>query len=260
MDKRRLRQLLEAVGAGEVSPDKAVAELETLPFAELGYARVDHHRPLRLGLPEVILGEGKTAEQILGIVNELRQAKENVLVTRLQPEKASVVAVSVPELVYDAQCQVATLVMSPPKVRELAHPVAVVTAGTSDLPVAGEALETLRMAGIPTQAVFDSGVAGVHRLLGSLELLRDAPAVIVIAGMEGALPSVVGGLVGGPIIAVPTSVGYGTALSGFAALFGMLSSCASGVTVVNIDNGFGAAMAVVRMLNAFGGVGEGSLK
>lgn len=249
MSPERLLALLERVRSGAVRPEAALRELSTLPFSDLGYASVDHHRELRQGLPEVILGQGKTAEQIAGISRRLLDAGQNVLVTRLGPEAAERVLTDVPELTYNALARTA-LAMPRPVPLQPGPPVAVVTAGTSDLPVAEEALETLRAAGVPAERVVDVGVAGLHRLLDRLELLQRVRAVIVVAGMEGALPSVVGGLVAVPVIAVPTSTGYGVAFEGLTALLGMLTSCASGVTVVNIDNGFGAAMAVVRMLRA----------
>jgi hypothetical protein len=249
MDQQGLRDLLERVRSGEVPLEEALRALTELPFADLGYARVDHHRALRQGVPEVILGVGKTPEQIIGVAQRLKQAGENVLITRILPDAAEVVLRAMPELTYSASGRTASLLQRPPTPRP-GPPVAVVTAGTSDIPVADEALETLRMAGVPTLRVFDVGVAGLHRLLASLETISKARALIVVAGMEGALPSVVGGLVAAPVIAVPTSVGYGTAFGGVAALLGMLTSCASGVTVVNIDNGFGAAMAVIRLLEA----------
>ena len=248
MDPVRLRQLLERVASGRIEPTAALEELKQLPFAELGYARVDHHRALRMGLPEVVLGAGKTPAQIAGIARQLISAKQNVLVTRLDKASAESVLEQVPELSYSEIARVATFEHEPVKPRAC-KPVAVVTAGTSDIPVAEEAIVSLRMFGIPLQRVFDVGVAGIHRVIGDVPVLADAPAVIVVAGMEGALPSVIGGLVSSPIIAVPTSVGYGVSFAGLTALFGMLTGCASGVTVVNIDNGFGAAMAVHRMLS-----------
>lgn len=247
MNADELRGLLERVRAGALGVEGAVEALESLPFVELGYAKVDHHRTLRLGFPEVVLGDGKRPEQIVGIAGRLLDAKENVFVTRVRPEVALEVRASLPELTYEPLARTLNFEHGPiPQVQ--CEPVAVVTAGTSDIPVAEEALSTLRICGVPAARVFDVGVAGIHRLFSSLDPLSRAPAVIVVAGMEGALPSVVGGLIGAPVIAVPTSVGYGTALSGLTALFGMLTSCASGVTVVNIDNGFGAAVAVARML------------
>jgi NCAIR mutase (PurE)-related protein len=247
MTPDELRILLERVQGGSVTVDAAYAELERLPFSELGYAKVDHHRTLRLGFPEVVLGEGKRPEQIVGIVRQLIESGENVLVTRVSETAAAEVRRELPQLVHGPLARTLSFEVKPVALRP-GPPVAVVTAGTSDVPVAEEALETLRACGVPAERVFDVGVAGLHRLLGRLDLLMKAPALIVIAGMEGALPSVVGGLVGAPVVAVPTSVGYGTAFSGLTALLGMLTSCASGVTVVNIDNGFGAAVAVARML------------
>jgi pyridinium-3,5-biscarboxylic acid mononucleotide synthase len=225
----------------------ALAQLSQLPFSDLSYARVDHHRALRQGMAEVIFAPGKTTEQIAGVAARLIAAGQDVLVTRLEAHAFVEVGALVPQLVYRASARTASFQGTP---RELTgdERVAVVTAGTSDVPVAEEAIETLRMAGIGCRRFFDVGVAGLHRLLAVLPELTQAEALIVIAGMEGALPSVVGGLVAAPVIAVPTSVGYGTALAGFTALMGMLTSCASGVTVVNIDNGFGAAMAVMRQL------------
>jgi pyridinium-3,5-biscarboxylic acid mononucleotide synthase len=247
MDKLRLAQLLEAVKAGSTDVSAAVAQLSELPFSDLSYARVDHHRALRQGVAEVVFAPGKTAEQIAGVAARLIEAGQDVLVTRLESSVFVEVAARVPQLEYRASARTASFQHQP---RSLTNEerVAVVTAGTSDVPVAEEAIETLRMAGIGCRRFFDVGVAGLHRLLAVLPELTRAEALVVIAGMEGALPSVVGGLVAAPVIAVPTSVGYGTALSGFTALMGMLTSCASGVTVVNIDSGFGAAMAVVRQL------------
>lgn len=249
MDADKLKTLLERVRAGDTDVDSAVRELEHLPFSDLGYARVDHHRALRLGMPEVVLGESKTAEQVIGISRRLIEAGQNVLVTRLDADKGGQLEKALPGVSYLPTARVATFEHQPVPVRP-GRPVAIVTAGTSDLPVAEEAAETLRMSGTRFERVFDVGVAGIHRIIGELPVLREAPAVIVVAGMEGALPSVVGGLVGAPIVAVPTSVGYGVALGGLTALFGMLTGCASGITVVNIDNGFGAAMAVSRILRA----------
>lgn len=247
MSPERLLSLLARVRSGAVEPDVALKELATLPYEDLGYARVDHHRALRQGVPEVILGQGKTAQQIAGIAERLLAAGHHVLVTRLDPDVAVEVCRRVPELEHHPVARTA-LALKHPVTQVAGAPVAVVTAGTSDLPVAEEALETLRAAGVPTERVIDAGIAGLHRVLAALPALRRARVVIVVAGMEGALPSVVGGLVQAPVIAVPTSAGYGVALEGITALFGMLTSCASGVTVVNIDNGFGAAMAAIRII------------
>jgi pyridinium-3,5-biscarboxylic acid mononucleotide synthase len=248
MDPVRLRALLEAVGSGTVAVEAAIVQLKRLPFEDLGFAQVDHHRALRQGVPEVILGEAKTAQQIAGVARSIIVAGQSVFVTRLDAVKATEVRALVPELVYHEASRTASFVQGELRVRA-GDPVLVVTAGTSDLPVASEALETLRMCGVPARGIYDVGVAGLHRILNHSAALESAPAIIVCAGMEGALASVVGGLVAVPVIGVPTSVGYGASLGGLAALLGMLSSCAAGVTVVNIDNGFGAAMAVVRWLS-----------
>jgi hypothetical protein len=249
MDPARLRDLLEQLRKGDATVDEAMARLRDLPFSELGYATVDHHRALRQGVPEVIFGESKTAEQITGIAVEMVRAGQNVLVSRVDQGKAEAVARSLPALVYNPLGRTATLVQSP-IVPLGGGKVALVTAGTSDLPVAEECAETLRMLGAELVKVNDVGVAGIHRLLSKRDVLTGAAVVIVFAGMEGALASVVGGLVQAPVVAVPTSVGYGAAFHGVAALLGMLTSCASGITVVNIDNGFGAAFAAARILRA----------
>jgi NCAIR mutase (PurE)-related protein len=252
MDPVKLRELLDQVREGHATVDHAVEQLRQLPFADLGYATVDHHRALRQGVPEVILGDGKTAAQIAGIAKELARTGQNVLVTRLDAGKALAVKALFPELEYKAEARVGTFEQRAIPVLGK-RPVALVSAGTSDMPVAEECAETLRMLGVPIERVFDVGVAGIHRLLHKRELLERTSVAIVVAGMEGALASVVGGLLTTPVIAVPTSVGYGAAFQGLAALLGMLTSCASGVTVVNIDNGFGAAFAAARILRA----GEG---
>jgi len=249
MDPAKLRELLEQVQSGAQSVDDAALALKDLPFADLGYAVVDHHRALRQGVPEVILGESKTAAQIVGIASELARTGQNVLVSRLDPGKAQEVCTALPKLRYHEVARVATIEQAPiPRLGT--RPVAVVSAGTSDLPVSEECAETLRMLGVEVERIYDVGVAGIHRLLHRRQALDATSVIIVIAGMEGALASVVGGLVQCPVIAVPTSVGYGAALGGLAALLGMLTSCASGVTVVNIDNGFGAAFAAARILRA----------
>ena len=247
MDPARIRELLEKVKAGTAGVDEALVELRDLPFADLGYAVVDHHRALRQGVPEVILGQGKNVEQIVGIARELARTGQNVLVTRLDPVSAEAVLRELPQMTYSPLARTGTIEQSP-----ITHlgAAALVSAGTSDLPVAEECAETMRMLGVRADRVYDVGVAGIHRLLHKRPELEKADVVVVIAGMEGALASVVGGLVQSPIIAVPTSVGYGAAFQGLAALLGMLTSCASGITVVNIDNGFGAAFAASRILRA----------
>ncbi len=249
MDPMRLRELLEQLTRGDATVDDAIARLKDLPFADLGYATVDHHRALRQGVPEVVLGESKTAEQIVGISREILRAGHNVLVTRLDAAKAATLERGLSTAAYHAVARLATIEQAPiPRLGD--RPVALVTGGTSDVPVAEECAETLRMLGVEVARVYDVGVAGIHRLLSKREVLHTASVVIVFAGMEGALASVVGGLVEAPVVAVPTSVGYGAAFHGLAALLGMLTSCASGVTVVNIDNGFGAAFAAARILRA----------
>jgi NCAIR mutase (PurE)-related protein len=249
MDPKRVRELLEGVKQGATSVEAALTELKDLPFADLGFAAVDHHRALRQGVPEVIFGEGKTPEQIVGIARELARTKQNVLVTRLSAASARDVCAAIPELKYNALGRTATLEQSP--IPQLgARPVAVVTAGTGDLPVAEECAETLRMLGVATERVYDVGVAGLHRLLHRRDVFDRASVAIVVAGMEGALPSVVGGIALGPVIAVPTSIGYGVSFGGLTAMAAMLTSCASGVVVCNIDNGFGAAYAAARILRA----------
>lgn len=249
MDPKKLRELLEQVGNGGLTIDDAMTGLRDLPFADLGYAMVDHHRALRQGVPEVILGEGKTADHIVGITEELARRDVNTLITRLDPAKAEAVRERLPAVRYHAVSRIATLEVRPiPTLGK--SPVAVICAGTSDSPVAEEACETLRMLGASVERVYDVGVAGVHRLLARRAVFERCSVAIVVAGMEGALPSAVGGMVSIPVIAVPTSVGYGAALGGLAALASMLTSCASGVTVCNIDNGFGAAFAAARILQS----------
>jgi hypothetical protein len=235
MDEKALTQLLKQVQGGKVSVDDAVHQLKDLPFAELGYATVDTHRSLRFGFPEVVLGEPKTAEQILGIVATLVERKQPVLVTRLQPEKAEALVAKFPKGQYHPVARIFHLKQG----KQRAGKVSVVTAGTSDIPVAEEAALTAEAMGATVRRVYDVGVAGLHRLLRRRAEIQDAHAVVVVAGMEGALGSVMGGLVGIPVVAVPTSVGYGANLQGVAALLSMVNSCSSNVAVVNIDNGFG---------------------
>ena len=247
MDPRLVRELLERVRGSDVSVDDALEALSVLPFRDIGVASVDHHRALRQGVPEVIFGERKTVDQIARISEEMVRAGHNVLVTRVDPDKAVALCERLPAFRHAAEARTLSIDVTPVP-RRSRGPVAVVTAGTSDSSVAEEAVVTLEAVGLEAVRFYDIGVAGIHRLFHRLDELRRAAAVIVVAGMEGALPSVVGGVVSAPIVAVPTSVGYGTALGGFTALFAMLTSCASGVVVVNIDSGFGAAMAVHRIL------------
>jgi NCAIR mutase (PurE)-related protein len=238
MDERRLRALLGQVAKGDASVDQAIRAMKHAPFERLGdVATIDHHRALRVGMPEVVLAESKTAAQVATIARRLA-AHGPLLVTRLAPEKAGPARRAVRGAIYDPVSRTLRKGKMDLPVR---GPVAVCCAGTSDIPVCEEAVVTLEVMGVPTVKVYDVGVAGLHRLLARREELDAARAIIVVAGMEGALASVVGGLVGRPVIAVPTSVGYGASLGGIAPLLTMLNSCAPNVTVVNIDNGFGAA-------------------
>jgi hypothetical protein len=248
VDEARLKELLARVQSGTQDIASALDELRQLPFADLGYAMVDHHRALRQGVPEVILGDGKTSDQIIGIAKELARTGQNVLVTRIDLPKATALVEALPNVKHNPLARTCTLEQSPIASLNEGRKLALVSAGTSDMPVAEECAETMRMLGIEFDRVFDVGVAGIHRLLHRRPVLEGAAVIIVIAGMEGALASVVGGLVDCPVIAVPTSIGYGAAMHGQTALHGMLTSCASGITVVNIDNGFGAAFAAARIL------------
>ncbi len=240
MDSERLRELLEAVRSGQTGIESAARELSTLPFVQTAHSRIDTHRSLRQGISEVIYGESKTAEQIVESACALEQAGQDVLVTRVDAEKAARVLGQLPNADYDSTARLIWMGPREPAIRGKGT-ILVVSAGSADLPVAAEAVEVARRFGNKVEMLQDVGVAGLHRLLASLELIREARVLIVVAGMEGALPSVVGGLVDKPVIAVPTSVGYGASLGGISALLGMLTSCASNVTTVNIDNGFGAA-------------------
>ena len=238
------REILSRVQSGEISVDDALKHLKTQPFEDLGYAMIDHHRAVRQGAGEVVYGAGKTAEQIAGICAHLAAAgAENILITRMSPDKAEYVRKAVP-LDYDPMSQVG--VAAPKKIERVGN-IAIAPGGTSDMPVAEEAARTAEALGSRVTRLYDVGVAGLHRLLSHLDLLEGARVVIAIAGMEGALASVVGGLVSCPVIAVPTSVGYGASFHGVAALLSMLNSCASGVSVVNIDNGFGAGFLAHRI-------------
>ncbi len=246
MNQKELAQLLEAVANGQTGVDTALDRLKQLPYEDLGIAQIDHHRELRQGAPEVIFGANKTLEQLTTIISAMDRKARNVLVTRLDEIKATALINSFPEGEHDPLARTFCLLNQTIENNDQGK-ILVVCAGTSDLPVAREAVVTARMLGNQVEELIDVGVAGIHRLLSRTELLQNAAVVIVVAGMEGALPSVVGGLIDKPVIAVPTSVGYGAAFGGVAALLGMLNSCASGVTVVNIDNGFGAAFAANRI-------------
>ncbi len=242
MESERIAHLLERVRQRKISVSQALTQLRYQPFEDLGFAKVDHHRALRQGFPEVIMGQGKEAREIAAIVRALMRKKSNVLVTRLSADKMARIRKSVSGLRYHAAARAATWVAKPLKTGSRGT-VLVICAGTSDIPVAEEAVITAKMTGNRVEKLFDVGVAGIHRLLDNRRQLHDASVLIVVAGMEGALPSVVAGLVDKPVIAVPTSVGYGASFNGLAALLGMLNSCAAGVMVVNIDNGFGAGFA-----------------
>jgi NCAIR mutase (PurE)-related protein len=244
VDDTALRALLVEVADGRLAADEAVRLLSRLPFADLGFARVDHHRALRQGVAEAVYAPGKSPEQCAALVTELlAHGTGPVLLSRAAPDQATAALAGSP----GGQVHGRTVVWRPAPPRDAA--VVVVTAGTADLPVADECDAVLGAHGVVARRLTDVGVAGIHRLLASLDTFEGADAVVVVAGMEGALASVVGGLVAVPVIAVPTSVGYGAALEGVTALLAMLSSCAAGVTVVGIDNGFGAAHAVLRLLN-----------
>ena len=246
MNPESIRKLFQEVREGTTTPDDAVNRLRHLPFEDLGFAKVDHHRALRNGMPEIILGEGKTASQVAGIFSRLAQHGGNVLATRANQKQFLAVKSKVGGVEYREFGR--AIVLQKDSTRYGKGIIAVVSAGTSDIPVAEEAVVTAEVMGNEVQHFYDVGVAGIHRLLANREALTKARVVIVCAGMEGALPSVVGGLVGVPVIAVPTSVGYGASFKGVAALLGMLNSCASNVSVVNIDNGFGAGY-VASLIN-----------
>lgn len=246
MDRTRLHDLLTRVQSGALDIEQALAVLKTLPFEDLGFARVDHHRALRKGFPEVILGQGKTARQIAEIAQRLVAHGQHALITRLDEQKAQEVRAHLPEFRYYPDSRLGAL-GEPPIPPAGQGTILVIAAGTADLPVAEEAAVTAELIGNRVERLYDVGVAGLHRLFDSLEKLHAATVLIVVAGMEGALPSVIGGLVDRPVIAVPTSVGYGASFNGLAALLAMLNSCAPGITVVNIDNGFGAAAAAALM-------------
>ncbi|HET7442856.1 MAG TPA: nickel pincer cofactor biosynthesis protein LarB [Terriglobales bacterium] len=239
MNADSLRKLFQQIRSGRVSPDEALNRLNHLPFEDLGFAKVDHHRALRTGIPEVILAEGKTPEQVSQIFARLAGKQSgNVLATRATKAQFAAVKKKVRRAEFRQAARAIVLEREKKKLGK--GTIAVVSAGTSDVPVAEEAAVTAEVMGNQVQRLYDVGVAGIHRLLANRHSLTEARVVIVCAGMEGALPSVVGGLVRAPVIAVPTSIGYGAAFKGLAALLGMMNSCASNVTVVNIDNGFGA--------------------
>jgi NCAIR mutase (PurE)-related protein len=239
MDKDLLINLLESVADGKTRVADAAERLDHMAYEDITYAHIDHHRSLRKGFPEVIFGEGKTAEQIVGIMDKMQGQENIILVTRIDQEKADVVLSQFPEAVYHTDARMVVLELNKIITRGRG-PILIISAGTSDIPVAREAYLTARAMGNTVDTIFDVGVSGIHRLLNYHEAIAQANVLIVVAGMEGALPSVVAGMVDRPVIAVPTSVGYGVNLGGMTALFAMLNSCSSNVAVVNIDNGFGA--------------------
>ena len=246
MNAESIRKLFHEVRRGKLSPDAAVERLRHLPFEDLGFAKVDHHRSLRVGMPEVIFGQGKTPHNVAQIFARLARHVGNVLATRATEEQFAKVKAAVPKAEYRELAR--AIVLQRDRKKYGKGIIAVVSAGTSDIPVAEEAVVTAEVMGNDVEHLYDVGVAGIHRLLANRGTLAKARVVVVCAGMEGALPSVVGGLVGVPVIAVPTSVGYGAAFKGLAALLGMMNSCASNVSVVNIDNGFGAGY-VAALIN-----------
>jgi pyridinium-3,5-biscarboxylic acid mononucleotide synthase len=250
MNPQALSKLFEQVRKKRITPDEAVERLRHLPFEDLGFAKVDHHRALRQGMPEVIFAQGKTPSQVARIFQSLAAHGGNVLATRATPEQYAAVSAALPSKVGAAEYRplARTIVLKQDRKKHGKGVIVVVSAGTSDIPVAEEAVVTAELMGNEVQHIYDVGVAGIHRLLAHRGALAKARVIVVCAGMEGALPSVVGGLVGVPVIAVPTSVGYGAAFEGLAALLGMMNSCASNVSVVNIDNGFGAGY-VASLIN-----------
>ena len=238
MHPEKLHSLISAVAKGKMSVDDAMAQLKSLPYEDLGFAKIDHHRHLRRGFPEVILCENKTSEQIVAIVNRMVEHESNVLATRISQQAYEEVRALHKKASYNPEARAMTIIIRP--VRRRKGDVTIITAGTSDIPVAEEAAITSEMMGCRVQRIYDIGVAGIHRLFDKTEDIAKSDALVVAAGMEGALASVVGGLVECPVIAVPTSIGYGASFGGLAALLGMLNTCSPGVSVVNIDNGFGA--------------------
>ena len=246
MNRRNLKKILDDLHHQILTPQQAIKKLETLPYENLKFARVDHHRALRIGMPEVIYCQGKTVVQIKKIIQSMNRAGHSVLATKLSKDIFRKLKPSLPKVSeYNKMAQ--TLVIEKNKQRKRSGLIIIISAGTSDIPIAEEASVTAQLLGSRIETLFDVGVAGIHRLLDNLEQIRKARVVIVVAGMEGALASVVGGLVDKPIIAVPTSIGYGTSFGGVSALLTMLNSCAAGIAVVNIDNGFGAGSMAHRI-------------
>ena len=250
MDKKELQMILQRLYDQKLSPDEVIKQLATLPYENLDFAKVDHHRSLRNGFAEVVYGKGKTAGQLVAIIQSLYKAKSDILVTKLEHNLYENIQQELPpECIYDNISL--TLVLSKKQNRNKIGRIIIVSAGTADMPIAEEARITSEFFGSKTEKLFDVGVAGIHRLLEKINVLREARVIIVIAGMDGALASVVGGLVSSPVIAVPTSTGYGASFNGVSALLAMLNSCASGVATVNIDNGFGAGC-IAHKINLLG--------
>jgi NCAIR mutase (PurE)-related protein len=256
MDKAKIHELLVAVKNGAVTPDEALLRMKMEPYSDLGYAKIDNHRGMRQGTPEVIWGQNKTAAQIIGIATKmLENGRENILITRIDADKAEAISQTI-DMDYQAVPRLGIIAKTGAVTTQ--GYIVVATGGTSDIPVAEEAAITAEVLGSRVVRLYDVGVAGLHRLLDKAEVLMEARVIVAIAGMEGALASVIGGLADCPVIAVPTSVGYGAAFGGVAALLSMLNSCASGVSVVNIDNGFGAGY-LANMINQIGGTNENSI-
>jgi pyridinium-3,5-biscarboxylic acid mononucleotide synthase len=250
VNREQIKKLLEEARAGHIDIDEATDKLAHMPYEDIEFARIDHHRELRLGFPEVILGQGKTVEQIIKIAERILSNSANLLISRTTEEVFERVSALAPGAEFHPEARMVSVIRDR---RELgAGTIAIISAGTSDIPVAEEAAITATAMGNRVSRIYDVGVAGIHRLFGARADFKSARVIIVVAGMEGALPSVVGGMVQVPVIAVPTSIGYGASFNGLAALLGMLNSCASNVTVVNIDNGFGAGF-VASLINRRGG-------
>ena len=250
MTEKRIREILEAVASGKIDAAGAFDALKDLPFEDLGFAKLDSHRTMRRGIPEVVFGENKSVDQIAAIGARVVKTGTNLIVTRLAANKARALKRKLPRMKYLPEPRIASVIVE--SVKPIGHgAIMVISAGTSDIPVAEEAAVCAELFGNRVTRLYDVGVAGLHRLTANLESIKAASVLIVVAGMEGALPSVVAGLLDKPVVAVPTSVGYGAAFGGIAALLGMLNTCSSGVTVVNIDNGFGAALAAT-LINRVG--------
>jgi len=247
MDHQLLAEILQSVADGQLDVPDAITKLRHLSFEDIEFAHIDHHRSLRKGFPEVIFGQGKTADQVIGIMEKITQQENILLVTRIEPQKADAVITRFPDAVYHPDARMIVWMLKKPEVIGRGT-ILIISAGTSDILVAKEAFLTAQAMGNRVETIFDVGVSGLHRLLSHREAIQKASVLIVVAGMEGALPSVVAGMISRPVIAVPTSVGYGVSLGGLTALFAMLNSCSSNVAVVNIDNGFGAGY-VAAMIN-----------